>query len=55
MSRTKGKKVSQSQVLRGTFYKLWEGDNEGHEDFDYYYEEKMIAINEFYKKILNER
>lgn len=52
MSRTTRKVLSQSQILRNTFFHLWEIDSEGHDDFDEYYETKMKAINEHYKNIL---
>ncbi len=55
MSRTrKVVKKSQSLVLRNVFYKLWQQDNEKFDEFDMYYESKMVKlIQHFKKKIKN--
>ncbi len=55
MSRTTRKVLSQSQILRNTFFQLWKLDNEGMRDFSEYYESKMEAINSFYKKLLDNK
>ncbi len=55
MSRSTIKKKSQSQKLRETFYHLWKIDTEGHDEFDTYYDAKMVAINEHYKNILTKK
>lgn len=55
MSRTTRKVLSQSQILRNTFYHLWEIDNEGFEDYDDYYEAKMKAVNIHYKNLLEKK
>lgn len=52
MSRSTRKVLSQSQILRNTFFHLWEINPEGHDEFDTYYEAKMKAINVHYKNIL---
>jgi len=55
MSRTTRKVVSQSQILRNTFFHLWYIDKEGYEDFYDYYEAKMKAVNAHYKNILTKK
>lgn len=38
-----------SQRLRNVFWKLWEQDKDGHQDFDGYYKSKMETIIVHYK------
>ena len=53
MSRTrKDKRESPSQRLRGVFFRLWEQDNEGFEEFGPYYDSKMEKLIKHYKKLI---
>ncbi len=53
MSRTrKVKPESPSKQLRSVFFVLFEKDNEGYEDFDSYYDSKMLKLIKHYKKLI---
>jgi uncharacterized protein YeaO (DUF488 family) len=55
MSRSRPKEVklkSPSERLRGTFYKIFEQDSEGFEEFDEYYASKMEKLITHYKKLI---
>ena len=53
MSRTKKKKrKSPSERLRGVYYRLYEKNPEGFEEFDLYYENKMEMWITFLQKKL---
>lgn len=45
---------SASEILRGVYFRLWEKDNQGYEEFDYFYHDKMTLLIEHFKKKLNE-
>ena len=40
---------SPSQVMRNVFYRLWEQDKEGYEDFSLYYRNKMEKVITHFK------
>lgn len=44
---------TQSQRLRGVFYRLWEKEDDGYKDFKDYYKNKMEAVIQFYKNKLD--
>jgi len=53
MSRTKkAPKESSAKRLRAVFYRLWEKDQEGYDDFEPYYDSKMWKLITYYKKML---
>lgn len=55
MSRTikrEVKKESVSKQLRSVFYRLWEKNDEGYDEFEKYYESKMIKLINHYRKLL---
>ena len=43
---------SPSQRLRGVFYSLFKQDDQGFDDFDSYYDDKMDKIINHYKKFI---
>ncbi len=45
---------SPSTRLRSVFYLLWKQDNEGYEDSELYYRNKMEKVIEFYKEKLEQ-
>ena len=47
------KKKSPAQRLRGIFYRLWQQESEGYEDFGRYYEFKMNKVSEHFKAKLD--
>jgi hypothetical protein len=53
MSRTrKVATESPSKKLRNVFFRLWEQDNEGNEEFETYYESKLYKLINHYKKLI---
>lgn len=53
MSRTRKPAVeSPSKKLRNVFFRLWEQDNEGVEEFETYYESKLYKLISHYKKLI---
>lgn len=44
---------SPGQRLRGVFFRLWEQDPEGYDDFNLYYKFKMEKVINHYKKMLD--
>lgn len=42
-----------SQRLRGVFYRMWEQDNKGYNDFNLYYINRMENLIEHYKQKLD--
>ena len=56
MSRTvKSNRKSPSERLRGVYYRLWEKDPEGFEEFDTYYDNKMEKWIKFLQGKLNKK
>jgi len=54
MSRTvKPKLKTPSERLRGTFYKIFQQDSEGFEEFEDYYTSKMEKLINHYKKLID--
>lgn len=45
---------SPSKRLKSVFYLLWKQDNEGYEDSELYYRNKMEKLIDFYKEKLDE-
>ena len=53
MSLTKPKVVkSPSQRLKAVYFKLWEQDGEGYDDFEQFYESKMEKLIDYFKKMI---
>lgn len=53
MSRTrKVATESPSKKLRNVFFRLWEQDKEGLEDFEQYYESKLYKLINHYKTFI---
>ena len=53
MSRTKKiKQESPSKQLRNVFFALYEGNDEGYEHFEDYYDSKMHKLIVYYKKLI---
>lgn len=53
MSLTKKVPVeSPSKRLRNTFFRLWEKDDGGFEDFNHYYEDKIEKLISHYSKFI---
>ena len=43
---------SPSKRLRGVFYILWEQDNQGFEEFESYYNDKLEKVIGYYKSLI---
>jgi len=46
------KEKSPSQRLQAVFYRLWEHDSEGYQDFQLYYRFRMEKVISYYKSLL---
>tara|TARA_R110000772_G_scaffold86299_2_gene180708 strand:- start:374 stop:547 length:174 start_codon:yes stop_codon:yes gene_type:complete len=54
MGLKKKQTKTDSELLRGVYFRLWEKDNQGHDVFDVFYHEKMTLIINHFKKMLDE-